>query len=186
MTTMGVPPGLLPSVSGGWIPGVSALQPYQAFNFAVEIEGLLVGGFTEVSGLEGEVEIEEYREGGVNGYVHRLPGGARYPSLVLSHGLTAMSTLWNWYHETTQGAIQRRNGTVMLLDTRQVPVMWWNFRNAVPVRWTGPAFNAGSDEVGVESLELAHEGLTRPVLSHAVALAGEVARLARPNGADVR
>jgi phage tail-like protein len=153
------------------------LQPYQTFNFVVEIEGLLVGGFTEVSGLEGQVEMEEYREGGVNSFVHQLPSRTSHSNLVLSHGLTSMSTLWNWYYDTTQGTIQRRNGTIMLLDAGQVPVMWWNFRNALPVRWTGPAFNAASDEVGVESLELAHEGLTKPLLGQAVALATGIAAL---------
>ena len=154
------------------------MTPYQTFNFAVEIEGLLVGGFSEVSGLEGTVEVEEYREGGVNGFVHKLPVRTTHANLVLSRGLTSVSTLWNWYYNTTLGSIQRRNGTIMLLDARQLPVMWWNFRHALPVRWTGPAFTATSDEVAVESLELAHEGLIRPLLGQAVALTGDLARLA--------
>ena len=76
MTSTGVPLGLswLPAATANWVPGVRPLQPYLTFNFAVEIEGLLVGGFTEVSGLESEIEVEEYREGGVNGFVHKLPG----------------------------------------------------------------------------------------------------------------
>jgi phage tail-like protein len=151
--------------------------PYQTFNFAVEIEGLLVGGFSAVSGLDSQVEVEEYREGGVNGFVHQLPVRTSYSNLVLSHGLTSVDTLWNWYYNTTQGMIQRRNGTIMLLDTRQLPVMWWNFRNALPVRWSGPTFTATSDEVAVESLELAHQGLTRPLLGQAIAVAGDIARL---------
>jgi phage tail-like protein len=152
--------------------------PYQSFNFAVEIEGLLVGGFSEVSGLDSQVEVEEYREGGVNGFVHKLPVRTSHSNLVLSHGLTSLDTLWNWYYNTTLGAIQRRNGTIMLLDSRQIPVMWWNFRNALPVRWSGPAFSATGDEVAIESLELAHQGLTRPLLGQAIALTGDIARLA--------
>ena len=180
MTSTGVPLGLswTASAVGNWVPGTRPLQPYQTFNFAVEIEGLLVGGFTEVSGLEGQVEVEEYREGGVNGFIHKLPGRTSYSNLTLSHGLTSVSTLWNWYHDTPLGAIQRRNGTIMLLDPRQIPVMWWNFRNAIPVRWTGPTFHASSDEVGVESLELAHEGLTKPLLGQAAALGRGIAGLA--------
>lgn len=165
MTSTGIPLGLnwRPSMAGAWVPGAQRLQPYQTFNFAVEIEGLVVGGFTEVSGLESDVEVEEYREGGVNGFVHKLPGRTSHANLVLQHGLTSLSTLWDWYYNTTQGVIQRRNGTIMLLDARQTPVMWWNFGNALPVRWTGPTFSAVSDEVGVQSLELAHEGLTKPL-----------------------
>lgn len=172
MTSTGIPLGLswLPAAVGNWAPGAAPLPPFQAFNFAVEIEGLLVGGFTEVTGLSGEVEMEEYAEGGVNGYVHKLPGRARQDNLVLRHGLTSVSTLWTWYYNTVQGAVQRKNGTIMLLDPRQVPVMWWNFRNAVPVRWSGPEFRAASDEVGFESLELAHEGLSKPLLGQAAAL----------------
>lgn len=177
MTSTGVPLGLswLPSVASYWAPGARPLQPYQTFNFAVEIEGLLVGGFTEVTGLESSVEVEEYREGGVNGFVHKLPGRATHSNLVLQHGLTSLSTLWNWYYNTTLGAIQRKNGTIMLLDSRQVPLMWWNFRNALPVRWTGPAFSAVGDAVGIESLELAHEGLTKPLLGQAAGVAQQLA-----------
>lgn len=180
MTSTGIPLGLswLPTVAGNWVPGAPPLQPYQAFNFAVEIEGLLVGGFTAVSGLESDIEVEEYREGGVNGYVHQLPSRTRHANLVLSHGLTSLSTLWNWYYDTTQGTIQRKNGTIMLLDPQQIPVMWWNFRNALPVRWTGPQFDATSDQIGVESLELAHEGLTKPLLGQAAALASGIAQMA--------
>jgi phage tail-like protein len=172
MRSTGAPLGLtwLSNV-GIWAAGVPPLPPYLTFNFAMEVEGLLVGGFNEVTGLESEIQVEEYREGGVNGFVHRLPAQASHANLVLRRGLTADSSLWNWYYNTTQGAIQRRNGTIMLLDARHVPVMWWNFRRGLPVRWTGPNFNATSDEVGFESVELVHEGLTKPLLGQAAALA---------------
>lgn len=180
MISTGAPLGLswLPSAVGNWVPGVRPLDPFLTFNFAVEIEGLLVGGFTEVSGLESEIQTEDYQEGGVNGFVHKLPGQATYANLVLSHGLTAVGTLWNWYHQTSTGVVQRRNGTIMLLDHRQTPVMWWNFRNALPVRWTGPTFDATVDSVGVESLELVHEGLSTPLLGQAAAFARGAAGMA--------
>lgn len=173
MMSTGVPLGLswLPAAVGNWVPGVRPLEPFTTFNFAVEIEGLLVGGFSEVSGLESEVRTEEYWEGGVNGYVHKLPGATTYSNLQLKHGLTAISTLWNWYYNTTRGAVQRKNGTIMLLNPRQIPVMWWNFRNALPVRWSGPTFDAASDAVGVEAIELVHEGLSKPLLGQVAALA---------------
>ncbi|MGI5132208.1 phage tail protein [Pseudonocardia sp. CA-107938] len=161
-----------------WVPGVRPLQPFTTFNFAVEVEGLLVGGFSEVNGLEAELETEPYREGGVNGFTHKLPTVANPGTLTLRHGLTALSTLWNWYDDTVRGVIHRRNGTIMLLDPRQIPVMWWNFSNALPVRWTGPTFDARSGEVGFEAVELVHEGLTKPLLSQAAALGYEAARLA--------
>lgn len=180
MRSTGVPLGLswTTSAVGNWAPGVRPLEPFMTFNFAVEIEGLLVGGFSEVSGMESDIQMEEYREGGVNGYVHKLPTSTSYANLVLKHGLTSISTLWNWYYNTTQGIIQRKNGTIMLLDTQQIPVMWWNFRNALPTRWIGPDFNASSDTVGFETLELVHEGLTKPLLGQAAALAHGMAHMA--------
>ena len=180
MTSTGVPLGLswAPSAVSNWAPGVAPLQPFMTFNFAVEIEGLLVGGFSEVDGLASDIEVEEYREGGVNGFVHKLPGHTSPANLVLRHGLTAISTLWNWYDNTTRGVITRRNGTIMLLDRRQIPVMWWNFRNALPVRWSGPTLNATDDQVGFESIELVHEGLSKPLLGQAAALAQGAVQMA--------
>ncbi len=105
-------------------------DPYMAFNFLVEIEGLLVGGFSEVGGLESSVKVEEYQEGGLNSYVHKLPGPATCPNLTLSRGLGNVDSLWNWHYDITQGIIERKNGTIMLLDRRGMPAMWWDFRKA--------------------------------------------------------
>jgi phage tail-like protein len=180
MMSTGIPLGLswAPALVGNAVPGIRPLEPFMTFNFAVEIEGLLIGGFTEVSGLESHIELEPYQEGGVNNYVHQLPKSVNHNNIVLKHGLTAISTLWNWYDNTARGIIQRKNGTIMLLDRRQIPVMWWNFRNALPASWIGPTFSASSDEVGFESIELAHEGLTKPLLGQAAALAQGAAQMA--------
>ena len=97
------------------------VRAFPAFNFAVEIEGLLLGGCSEVSGLESRVETEEYREGGVNGFAHRLPGVASQSNLVLSRGLTANSVMWNWHYNAVRGVIHRKNGTLMLLDAAPDP-----------------------------------------------------------------
>jgi phage tail-like protein len=139
------------------------LDPYLGCNFLVEVEGLLAGGFREVRGLESSVEVKEYAEGGVNGYLHRLPGPVSHPYLVLTRGLIDLDTLWAWYDDVSRGVIQRRNLTLMLLDGRRMPVAWWNIREALPIKWAGPTFNAGSDaEVATESIELAHRGIVKP------------------------
>lgn len=171
MRSSGIPIGLSTPLGMGVTASGFRLDPYQGFNFSIEIESLLVGGFTELSGLESQVETEEYREGGVNHYVHKLPKHSSSPNLVLTHGVTAVSTLWNWYYNVTQGIIQRKSGTIMLMDARSYPVMWWNFFNAYPVKWTGPQFKATSGEVIFESIELVHEGLTKPILGQALAVA---------------
>ncbi len=146
------------------------LDPYAGHNFFVEVDGLLVGGFSKVSGLESAVEVKEYAEGGVNGYLHKLPGETRYPNLVLTQGVTELDTMWSWYDDVAQGRIQRRDITLMLLDQRRIPVMWWNIKSALPVRWSGPTFDASrSTEVAVESLELVHKGIVKPTASRALA-----------------
>lgn len=158
--------------------GGRRLDPYRGYNFAIEIEGLLVGGFSHVSGLEAEVETDTWAEGGVNSHVHHFPRATRYPNLVLSHGLTDISTLWNWYHNVSRGVVERRNGTIMLLDRRGLPAMYWNFRNAFPVKWKGPELDAGSSEVAVETIELVHEGLVKPMLGQVAGAGLAAAKLA--------
>lgn len=141
------------------------LDPYMTYNFLVEIEGLLTGGFSEVTGLESEIQLEEYQEGGVNEYVHKFPNQTVYPNLVLSHGLTNIETLWYWYRDATKGQIRLKNGTILLLNCQRLPVMWWNFKEAYPVKWVGPQFNASNDtEVAVERIELVHRGINKPSL----------------------
>jgi phage tail-like protein len=156
------------------------LDPYMPYNFLVEMDGLLTGGFREVHGLESLTEVREYAEGGVNGYLHKIPGETRYPNLVLSHGLTDIDTLWNWYESVSHGVIQRRNMTLMVLDRQRLPVMWWDIREALPVRWRGPTFDASQgNEVAVETVELIHKGIVKPALSKALSMGRGVAQLSQ-------
>ena len=157
-------------------------DPYMAFNFLVEIEGLVVGGFSEVTGLQIETEVKDYREGGLNEYIHKLAGPTRYPSnLILKHGLTDIETLWSWHQEVTRGIIKRRNGTIYLLDQQRLPAMWWDFMEAYPVKWVGPELRADSNTVAVETVELVHKGISKPALSSLVSavrgIAGAAAQL---------
>jgi phage tail-like protein len=155
------------------------LDPYMSFNFLVEVEGLLTGGFMDVSGLESEIQVEQYREGGLNHYVHHLPTRVEYPRLVLSRGLTDIDSLWSWYQDAAKGNVRRKNGTIMLLDRQHLPAMWWNFKDAYPVKWVGPQFSAGSaTEVAVERIELVHKGIDKPLASRALSAARGAATLA--------
>lgn|SRR5262249_53221158 len=154
--------------------GVRA-DPYQVFNFLVEIEGILAGGFSECSGLAVETEFADYREGGRNDFMHRFAGPTKHPPLILKHGLTLIDGLWAWHQDVVQGTIRRRNGTIYLLDKKRIPVTWWDFKEALPVKWTGPDLRADSGSVAIESVELTHRGLSRPRL--ATALAGSGAEL---------
>jgi phage tail-like protein len=130
-----------------------------AFNFAIEIEGLTVGGFSEVIGLSGRLELETYVEGGVNHHIHRFPKQMDYPNLVLVRGLTERDDLWKWYEDVTRGKIRLQNGTIILKDSQQSKVIAWNFKKAYPVAWEGPPLNASGSEVAFERMELVHRGV---------------------------
>jgi phage tail-like protein len=153
------------------------LDPYLGANFLVEIDGLIVGGFSKVDGLESTIETQDYNEGGRNDYVHKILKGTSYGPLILSHGLTDIDTLWAWHERVRRGVVQRKNGTVMLLDARRVPVTWWNFAEALPTRWVGPSFDASSDAIAIERVELSHRGITKPVLGQLLAAARTVGGL---------
>lgn len=137
-------------------------DPYLAFQYQVEIESVTVGGFSEVTGLQVETEIKEYREGGLNEYMHRLAGPTRYPSnLILKRGLTDVDTLIRWHQQVTQGTVKRFNGSIVLLDISGRERWRWNFLQAYPVKWIGPNLRASAAEVALETLELAHNGIQK-------------------------
>ena|SRR5689334_7117870 len=140
------------------------LDPFGAFRFRVEIDGVQRAGFEEVSGLDSGQAIIEYREGDEKTTrVRKLPGLLRYANLVLKRGVTQDMELWQWRKQVADGEIAqaRRNGVVILLDDAGAPVARWVFVNAWPVKYEGPALNATGNEVAIETLELAHEGLER-------------------------
>ncbi len=153
--------GLKAALLAGSTASLAGHDPYMSYNFAVEISGVVVGGFSEVSGLSSEIELESYEEGGLNGYVHKFPKHTTYPNLVLSRGLVNIDLFYIWYQATSQGLIQQLNGTILLLNSQQLPVMWWTVKKAYPVKWEGPQFNASSDEIAVEKIELVHQGISK-------------------------
>ena len=161
---MSIPIGLNTALTGALGTLGQRLDPYLGVNFLVEIEGLIAGGFSKVDGLDSTIETQDYVEGGRNDYVHKVLKGTTYSPIVLSHGLTDIDTLWAWHERVRRGVIQRKNGTVMLLDTRRTPVMWWNFADALPVKWVGPSFDASAEsQVAIERIELIHRGITKPI-----------------------
>jgi phage tail-like protein len=137
-------------------------DPYAGYNFAVEIEGMVHAGFSEVSGLQVEIEVQEYREGGLNEFTHKRAGPAKYSSnLTLKRGMTSVRELWDWYWRVIQGDIERKNVSVLLLDSSGVEKRRWNFDQAYPVKWVGPSLRATANEAAIESLEFVHKGLAK-------------------------
>lgn len=129
------------------------------FRFMVEIDGLLVGGFTHVSGLEAETEDEEYVEGGLNEYVHHFPVRTRYPKLVLKKGFTSSNELWDWHEQVMSGKACRKSGSIILLDGKGHELCRWNFYDAYPVKWIGPDLDSVSSRIAIETLEIVHNGI---------------------------
>jgi phage tail-like protein len=136
-------------------------DPYGAFRFRVEILGLQVGGFSEVSGLEREVQLEDFREGGLNDYTHKLVTVTKYPNLTLKRGLADRIELWQWHQDVINGRIERRQITIVLVDTAGADTWRWMFAEAYPVKWSGASLNASTAAVFVESVDFAHNGIKR-------------------------
>lgn len=134
-------------------------DPLFNFKFQVEISGLIRAGFSEVSGIEAEVETEEYKEGGVNGYIHKLPKIAKYPNLVLKRGITDSGFLWNWHLGVVNGIITRLPVRIILQDYQGNEKWFWICLDAYPVKWVGPSFKADDNSTAIETLELVHTGL---------------------------
>jgi phage tail-like protein len=134
-------------------------DPYGAFSFLIEIEGVVQAGFMECSGLSSETEVIEYREGGEPPRFRKLAGLTRYANLVLKRGMTKSRDLWNWRKAIVDGQMDRRSVVVILLDEARTPVVRFRLAEAWPCKWEGPMLRAKHGEVAIESLELACEGL---------------------------
>lgn len=136
-------------------------DPYLSFRFGVEIDGILSAGFNDVIGLTLETEVQTFREGGNNLAEQQLPGTTKYPAkLNLKRGLADAHDLWKWYEDVTNGLIERRDVSILLLDSKTNEERWrWVILEAYPVKWSGPEFRANSSEIAFESVELVHKGL---------------------------
>ena len=142
------------------MPGTSARNdPYLGFNFRVDIDGITVAGFSECSGLTTESDHVEYRVGDEPITVRKLPGLNKYPNIVLKRGYTTAKELWQWRLSTMNGKVDRRSGSIILLDEARKPALEWKFREGWACKWEGPALNAKNNEVAIETLEICHEGL---------------------------
>jgi phage tail-like protein len=134
-------------------------DPYLSYNFIVEIDGITRAGFREASGLDAGQDPVEYREGNDAFTARKLPGLVKYGNLTLKWGITDDQELLKWRQKAADGKVERRNGSIVLMDAAGQEKVRWNFHEAWPTKWTGPSFNATGNEVAIETLELAHEGL---------------------------
>lgn len=137
-------------------------DPFSGFNFAVEIDGITRMGFKQCSGLDSTSDAVKYREGtDANLAQRQLPGMVNHSNISLQRGITDASDLWAWRKSIADGAAtpDRRNISIILRDASGAEKIRWNVRNCWPVKWSGPTFDATSDAVAIETLDLAHEGI---------------------------
>jgi phage tail-like protein len=140
-------------------------DPYPGYAFRVLITGVSddgtvpSGSFSEASGLEVDIPPIEYRNGSEPATPRKMRGIIKYNNIVLKRGETGDIQFWNWVVEAINGNPRRTEGSVILLDEARNEVMRWNFQRGWPAKYTGPGLNAANNEIAMETLEIAHEGL---------------------------
>ena len=136
-------------------------NPYGNFNFLVTfggVDGQIVGGFSDVSGLANEVKFAEYRNGNdPENHVRKIAGTNTTNDVTLKRGIIGDLRLFTWLKETREGDHDPRTVTVTLLDERRTGVCQWVLRAAQPKKWTGPTLSGKSNDVAMEELSLVAE-----------------------------
>ncbi len=137
-----------------------ALYPYPAFHFTVEWGGTRIG-FTEAAGLTQENQAIEYRDGSFPEFSSiKMPGLRKFANVTLKRGIVKSDNDFaKWISTVKLNKVERRDLVISLLDEEHKPVMVWKVHNAFPVKVEGPQLKATGNEVAIESIEIAHEGL---------------------------
>lgn len=135
-------------------------DPIFVFRFKLEITGVTVAHFQEISGLTYETEVFPYREGGQNDYEHKLMGQAKFTNLVIKNGMTTDRGLWDWRMTAINNRSQsRKSGSVVLLGVGGKEIQRWNFYEGWPCKWEGPQFNSSQNSLAFEKIEIAYNYL---------------------------
>jgi phage tail-like protein len=137
------------------------VDPYKSHLFLVEIDNITQASFSECSGFASHVEVIEYREGGDPNTVRKLPGKVSYQDITLKRGLTSSSELYDWHASALNPPIQRKNGSVVVLDDTLAERVRWNFTGAWISKWDGPALSGKGNDVAIETLTISCERLKK-------------------------
>lgn len=159
---------------------MAKVDPYTNFNFRfiLEIDQIQVAGFAECAGLQMETKVFEYNEGGRNETTLKFPETTTFGNITLKRGITHSNELINWQLDIVDGRFsklprpprdrkannppnQEKSIAIVLMDERGDDVKRWNLIRAFPVKWVGPDLKATGNEVAIETLELAHEGIQK-------------------------
>jgi phage tail-like protein len=136
-------------------------DPFPAFRFTITFDDLPPGGFSDCGGLQMETEIHEHAEGGLNNHMWKFATRSKQANLTLKRGIVN-KVLWDWYHDITIGKMKFRNATILVLDpSGSNQLLEFQVSQAFPVKWVGPELSAAQNNLAVEAVEFAHQGLER-------------------------
>lgn len=136
-------------------------DPIRNFRFRLEIDGIQQAGFSEVSGFDITVDPIDYREGTDPTHVRKLTGLTKYGNVTLKWGVTTSMELYNWHRQIVDGEIVRKNITIVSVNEIGDDVNRWEVSEAWPSKYDPMDFNAKGNDVGIEMLEIANEGVKR-------------------------
>jgi phage tail-like protein len=142
-------------------------DPYRNFRFALELGNIQVAGFAECTGLNIETKVFEYKEGGNNQTTLKFPEHTTYGNVTLKKGMTNSNDLIDWQLDVATGKFSKnaRSDTlsvaIVLHDESGSEVKRWNLKRPLPVKWIGAELKATGNDVAIETLEIAHEGIER-------------------------
>ncbi|MDA2944651.1 MAG: phage tail protein [Actinomycetota bacterium] len=136
---------------------------YLGSQFGLEIDGVELARFTGISGLGYESEVVTFQDTLADGKIitRKRPGRITFPDIVLKRGLSADNALVDWYQTVVNGAVERKSGSVVIYDQTSTEIGRWNFENAWISKWSASDLDAGSDDVMIEEITIAHEYMER-------------------------
>ena len=131
--------------------------------FGLEIDGVELARFTAVSGLGYESEIVTFQDTLADGKVitRKRPGRISFPDIVLKRGLSSDNSLVEWYQTVVDGQVERKSGSVVIYDQTSSEIGRWNFENGWIAKWSASDLDAGSDDIMIEEVTIAHEYMER-------------------------
>lgn len=147
-------------------------EPPLGSRFLFEVDGVEIGIFSSVTGLQVTSRTEEVVEGGQNGYTYKLPGRLEWPNITFARGLTDADALFDWMGKVSGegfaaagNKLTRSTGAITAMSNNGQRLRSWSLEGVFPVRWTGPDFGIGSEDPLTEELEIAHHGFRSSNLS---------------------
>jgi phage tail-like protein len=133
------------------------------YSFSVEIDGVTIAQFKEVSGINAEIQTIEHRENKIGGLpvMKKLPGARKWGDLTLKRGRTDNKALWDWIKSVQDGnmAAARKNGSIVLMDYQHGETSRFSFVNGWPSKVSIGSLNAGGNDILIEEVTIVHEGL---------------------------